>query len=61
MGRKAERADELRDFLMTVRLATEEGLEADQEEAESVAWRIVSLADEFRLTRTAREIEDYLD
>lgn len=54
------RADELRDFLMTVRLATEAGLEADPEEAESVAWRIVSLSDEFRLTRTAREIEDFL-
>lgn len=54
------RADELRDFLMTVRLATEAGLEADPEEAEGVAWRIVSLSDEFRLTRTAREIDEYL-
>lgn len=59
MGR-AERDNQLRDFIMTVRLATEEGLEADQEEAEGIAWRIVSLADEFRIARTARDLEDYL-
>ena len=60
MGR-AERDNQLRDIIMTVRLATEDGLVADPEEAENIAWRIVGLSDEFRLTRTAREIEDYLD
>ena len=46
----------IRDFLLTVRLATESGLSEDPETAESAAWQIVALADEFRSDRTQRNI-----